>query len=55
MRGMTEKEKGEKYEELKLELIKARVNSAKTGHAKIREIKKLIAKILTLKKGEKIK
>jgi ribosomal protein L29 len=46
---MSEKDKEEKLKELKLELIKANVAANKTGKIKISEIKRTIAKILTLK------
>ena len=46
---MTEVEMNEKIQELKIELIKARVTVKKGGKAKIREIKKTIAKLLTFK------
>lgn len=48
---MNEKEMNEKIEELKIELIKARVNVKKGGGAKsnIREIKRTVAKLLTFK------
>ena len=50
IKKMSKEEKKEKLEELKIELIKARVNSSKTGNSKVREIKKLIARIITLNK-----
>ncbi len=46
---MSEKEKEEKLKELRLELIKANVAANKTGKIKISEIRRTIAKILTLK------
>lgn len=52
---MSEKEKEEKLKELKLELIKANVAANKSGKIKISEIRKTIAKLLTLlakKQGE---
>jgi ribosomal protein L29 len=53
IKKMTKEEKTQKLEELKMELLKARVNAAKTGNSKIREIKRLIARVLTLEKMEK--
>lgn len=52
---MSDKEKEENLKELKLELIKANVAANKSGKIKIKEIRKTIAKILTLmaKKPEK--
>jgi len=53
---MSEKEQEEKLKELRLELIKANVAANKTGKIKIKEIKRTIAKILTImpKKAEKL-
>ncbi len=47
-----EKEREKKIEDLKLELIKARVTANKGGKTKIRTIKKTIARLLTLKKKD---
>jgi len=49
---MSKEEKVKKVEELKFELVKSRVNAAK-GSSKSKEIKKTIARILTLNKGNK--
>ena len=46
---ISEKEKEEKLKDLRLELIKANVAANKTGKIKISEIRKTIAKLLTLK------
>jgi ribosomal protein L29 len=44
------KEEGErKLKELKAELVKAKANASKSGSSKIKETKKMIARILTLK------
>jgi len=45
---MNHEERMKKMEELKFELIKAKAGAAKTGSSKIKEIKKIIARILTL-------
>jgi len=47
---MSKEEREKKIKELKLELIKSKVSASKTGSSKIREIKKIIARILTLNK-----
>ncbi len=47
---MSKEEKEKKIKELKLELIKSKVSASKAGSSKIREIKKIIARILTLNK-----
>jgi len=50
IRGMSKEGRMEKLEELKMEMVKARVNASKTGNSKVREIKRLIARIFTLNK-----
>ena len=50
IRKMTNEEREKKLTELKMEMIKARVSAAKTGSSNIIQIKKIIAKILTVKK-----
>ena len=45
---MEDSERKEKLKELKVELIKANVTANKSGKIKIKEIKRTIAKILTL-------
>ncbi len=45
IKNMGEEEKKKKLSELKLELVKAR--TAKTGSSKIKEIRKMIARIIT--------
>ena len=50
IRGMRKEDRMEKLEELKMEMVKARVNASKTGNSKVREIKRLIARIFTLNK-----
>jgi len=47
---MSKGEREKKIKELKLELIKSKVSASKTGSSKTREIKKIIARILTLNK-----
>ncbi|MBU2562639.1 MAG: 50S ribosomal protein L29 [Nanoarchaeota archaeon] len=45
---MSKEEKEKKLKELKFELIKSKANASKTGISRIKEIKKIIARILTL-------
>lgn len=47
---MSKKEIKEKIQELKIELIKNQIKSGKGGKMKTREIKKTIARLLTLKR-----
>jgi len=50
IRKMTKDEKNKKLEELRMELLKSRVNASKTGNSKVKEIKRLMARIITLNK-----
>ena len=47
---MSKKDREKKLKELKLELVKSKANASKGGSSKIKEIKKIIARILTLNK-----
>ena len=48
--GMNKEEREKKLGELKFELIKSKVNPSQAGGTKTKEIKKLIARILSIKK-----
>lgn len=48
IKKMKKDERANKMKELKLELIKSKINSAKTGSSKTKQIKKMIARILTI-------
>lgn len=50
IRDMNEKDREKKMKELKVELTKSRSGNSKTG-SKTKEIKKIIARILTLNKS----
>ena len=50
---MSKEDRERKLKELKLELIKSKVNASKTGALKIREINKMVARILTLNASNK--
>ncbi len=50
LKGMSKNERGKKLEELRVELIKSKVNVSKTSGPKTKEIRKAIARILTLNK-----
>ena len=47
---MSKEDRERKLKELKIELIKSKVNASKGGSSKIKNIKKTIAQILTLNK-----
>lgn len=60
IRGMQEKELGERLKELKIELLRINAQKSQAKNIKLRETKKTIARILTilnqkLKKQEKEK
>ena len=48
IKKMSEKERSEKLKDLKKELVKEHINLSKGGKTKIREIKKTIARLLTM-------
>jgi ribosomal protein L29 len=49
---MNKEERMKKIEELKLELIKAKISASKAGTSKMKEIRRMIAKILTFNAQE---
>jgi ribosomal protein L29 len=49
---MNKEERSKRMEEMKFELVKARTSAAKSGSSKAKEIKKVIARILTLNTKE---
>jgi ribosomal protein L29 len=49
IKQLNEGEREKKLKELKADLIKAKATSSKSGSSRIKEIKKMIARILTLK------
>lgn len=49
IKNMKEDERKKKLQELKLELIKSEVNASKSGKSNKREIRKIIARLFTLK------
>jgi len=50
LKAMGSEERKKKISELKLELVKSRVDASKTGGARVKEVRKAIARILTLEK-----
>ena len=47
IKNMNKEDREKKLRELELELIKSKVGVSKTGSSKIKEIKKIVARILT--------
>jgi len=50
---MSKEERMKKVEEMKFELVKAKVSAAKSGTSKAKAIKKIIARILTFNNQNK--
>jgi large subunit ribosomal protein L29 len=50
IRKLSQEERTKKLEELKMELVKARIIASKTGSSKAKDIRKLIARIITINK-----
>ena len=53
IKKMNSDEKMKKIEELKFELVKSKTNASKSGTSKAKEIKRTIARILTLNLEDK--
>jgi ribosomal protein L29 len=53
IKKLSEKDIQKKLKELRLELVKSKASSTKTGTAKTKEIKKIIARILTFNTSQK--
>ena len=49
IKNLNKNEREKKLKELRADLIKSKASSSKSGSSKIKEIKKMIARILTLK------
>ena len=50
LKNLSQEEKERRIKELKMELVKSKVDASKTGTSKIKNVKKTIAQILTLNK-----
>ena len=53
IKQLSEADREKRMKELKMELVKSKANASKTGGTKTKEIKKIIARILTFKNLEK--
>ena len=53
LKTMSREEREKRIGELKIELLKSKVNASKTGGSRTREIKRLIARLITLNKINK--
>ncbi|MBU0466258.1 MAG: 50S ribosomal protein L29 [Nanoarchaeota archaeon] len=54
IKNLNKEQREKRLKELKLELVKSKVNVSKTGSAKVKAIKKIIARILTLNNQDKL-
>ena len=54
LKNISKEERENKLKELKLELVKAKSISSKTANSKAKDIKKIIARILTLNTEDKL-
>lgn len=52
LKNLSKQDRNKKMKDLKIELMKAKSSSQKTGSSKIKEIKKTIARILTIETQE---
>lgn len=52
IKEMHKDERDKKLKELKLELVKAKINAAKAGSSKAKQIRKIIARLITINKSE---
>ena len=52
IKAMNEKDREKKMKELKMQLVKEKVNASNTGGSKAKQIKKIIARINTLNSSE---
>ncbi len=53
--SLSKEDKEKKLNELKLELVKAKISASKAGTSKVKEIKRTIARILTFNKSKEKK
>jgi len=54
MQRMNKEELEKRLKELRLELVKSKANAQKTGNSKAKEIRKIIARILTLNNSKEV-
>ena len=52
IKNMTKEDRERKIKELKIELVRSQVNASKSGASKTKEIKKILARLLTFNKSE---
>ena len=51
LRQMSKQDREKKLKDLKLEMVKSKGKASKTGSSKSREIRKMVARIITLNKS----
>lgn len=52
LKQISKEDREKKLKDLKLEMIKAKGKASKTGSSKAREIRKMVARIITLNKSQ---
>ncbi len=52
IKEMSKEKRNERLKELKVELVKSKISATKTGNSKARQIRRIIAKIMTINKSE---
>lgn len=52
LKNLSKSDRAKKIKELKVEIMKVKSGAQKTGNSKIKQIKKTIARILTIEKME---
>jgi ribosomal protein L29 len=52
IKEMSQEKRNERLKELKVELVKSKISAAKTGNSKARQIRRIIARIMTINKSE---
>ncbi|RLG12349.1 50S ribosomal protein L29 [Candidatus Pacearchaeota archaeon] len=53
--SMEKKEREKRIQELRLELLKSKIDAQKNGGSRVKEIKKTIARLITFNKSQKEK
>ena len=53
IKKLKKEDRVKKLKDLKLELVKSKINATKTGNAKTKNVQKIIARILTLNNQDK--
>ena len=52
IKNINKEENDKRIKELRLELVKAKINTGKAGSSKVKEIKRIMARLITLNKSK---